>query len=380
MTQKVGIVGVAQTKYKESRADRRAAELAFEVTEEVLMLTGLTNEDLDVRVTCSQDHLDGRGISDCPISEALGAQYASEEKVAADGAFAVRYGLIKILSGHYDVVLVVGQCKESKVDQKQIGNLAFEPIYHRQLGFDFLSAAALQANRYLYKYGVTREQCARVVVKNLANAKNNPYAQRAMDVSVEDVLNSNMVAYPLGTMDIKPESDGACAMILAREDIARRLTDQPVWIRGVGTCYDKYYLGDRDLADCDALMMAAKRAYSMAGIEKPLKEIHVAEISEEYSYQELLWCEGLGLCERGGGGRLIEERVTYMEGELPVNPSGGLLSGCPTHVAGLSRVAEAALQLKGQCGERQINGARTALAHGVGGACGQMQCVLILSK
>jgi acetyl-CoA C-acetyltransferase len=162
--------------------------------------------------------------------------------------------------------------------------------------------------------------------------------------------------------------------------VARQLTDRPVWIRGVGSCYDAYYPGDRDLADCDALMMAAKRAYSMAGIRNPLEEIHVAEISEEYSYQELLWTEGLGLCERGEGGRLIDDGVTYMEGKLPVNPSGGLLSGCPTHVAGLARVAEAVLQLRGESGGRQVEGARTALAHGVSGACGQMHCVLILEN
>ena len=380
MDRRVAIVGVVQTGYQESRPDRRAAELAFEVTEQVLTLTGLTNKDLDVRITCSQDYLDGRGISDCPISEAVGAQYASEEKVAADGAFAVRYGLIKVLSGHYDVVLVMGQCKESKVNQNQIANLAFDPIYHRQLGFDFLSAAAMQANRYMHKYGITREQCAKVVVKNLMNARNNPYAQRAMDITVEDVLQAEMLSYPISHLDAKPISDGACAMILAKEEVARQLTDRPVWIRGMGSCYDAYYPGDRDLADCDALMMAAKRAYSMAGIRNPLEEIHVAEISEEYSYQELLWTEGLGLCERGEGGRLIDDGVTYMEGKLPVNPSGGLLSGCPTHVAGLARVAEAVLQLRGESGGRQVEGARTALAHGVSGACGQMHCVLILEN
>lgn len=380
MADRVAIVGVAETKYQEARPDRRVFELAFEVAEKVLVETGLTNKDIDIRVTCSQDHLDGRGISDVPVSESLGAQYGAEEKVAADGALAARYAFIQILAGHYDVVLVVAQCKESKVDQNLVANLAFDPIYHRQLGLDFLSAAAMQANRYMHKYGITPEQCATVVAKNLKNAMKNPYAQRAMEISVEDVLRSRMLAYPIRELDAKPVSDGACAMILAREDRARRITDKPVWIRGVGSCYDAFYLGDRELADCDSLVAAANRAYRMAGISDPLRELDVAEISEEYSYQELLWYEGLGFCGRGEGGKLLERGLTAIQGELPVNPSGGLLSGCPTHVAGLSRVAQAVLQLRGEAGEHQVPGAKTVLAHGFAGPCGQQQCVMILGR
>jgi acetyl-CoA C-acetyltransferase len=139
-------------------------------------------------------------------------------------------------------------------------------------------------------------------------------------------------------------------------------------------------LGDRDLADCDALVSAAQRAYDMAGITVPLKEIDVAEISEEYSCQELLWMEGLGFCGRGEAGKLIDDGVTQMGGRLPVNPSGGMLSGNPTVVAGMTRVAEAVQQLRGEAGDRQVPGASVALAHGVTGICGQHQCVAILSN
>jgi len=134
------------------------------------------------------------------------------------------------------------------------------------------------------------------------------------------------------------------------------------------------------LADCDALVKAAKKAYSMAGINNPLKEIDVAEISEEYTYQELLWMEGLGFCERGEGGRLIDRGVTKIKGKLPVNPSGGVLSGNPVGVAGMIRVAEAVLQLRGEAADRQVKGTQVALAHGVTGICGQHQCVMILGN
>ena len=118
----------------------------------------------------------------------------------------------------------------------------------------------------------------------------------------------------------------------------------------------------------------------MAGITNPLREIDVAEICEQYSYQELLWTEGLGFCGGGDGGKLVDAGVTSMGGELPVNPSGGMLSGNPTMVAGMTRVTEATLQLRGEAGGRQIPGAKTALAHGFTGACGQHHCVLVLEK
>jgi acetyl-CoA C-acetyltransferase len=118
----------------------------------------------------------------------------------------------------------------------------------------------------------------------------------------------------------------------------------------------------------------------MAGIKNPIRDIDVAEISEEYSYQELLWSEGLGFCGRGEGGKFIEKGFDRRSGQLPINPSGGILAGNPMGVAGGARAVEAVTQLRGEAGARQIKGAKTALAHGFTGACGQSHCVLILSK
>jgi len=384
MTERVGIVAVAQTKYHPNRADVNEGELAYEAIERVLQETGLTfandGTGIDSAVTCSQDFWDGKTISSTNVMSFVGAHLSTEDKVAEDSINAVYCALAQILSGHHDIVLVVSHCKESQGEKSLIENAAFDPIFMRLLGFDFLTAAALQAKRYMHKYGITAEQCAKVAVKNRGNAKNNPFAQEPMDITVEDVLGSKMLVYPIRLLDTKPTSDGACAMILAREEKARKLTAKPVWILGVSNCYETHYLGDRDLAECNALVSAARRAYDMAGITDPLREIDVAEISEEYSYQELLWMEGLGFCGRGEAGKLIEAGVTQMGGQLPVNPSGGMLSGNPTTVAGMSRVAEAALQLRGEAGGRQVPGASVALAHGVTGICGQHQCVMILGN
>ncbi len=380
MAERVGIVAVGQTKYHPNRSDVSEEELAYEAIKQVLEATGLTLSDIDSAVTCSQDFWDGRTISNMNIQHVVGAHMGHEDKVAEDGINAVYVGMSQLLSGHQNIVLVVAHMKESQGVKSVIENAAFDPALMRPLGLDFLSSAALQAKRYMYKYGITAEQCAKVVVRNRSNAKNNPYAQEPMDITVADVLGSKMLSFPIRHLDTKPISDGACAMILAREEKARKLTKKPAWILGVSNCYETHYLGDRDLADCDALVKVAKKAYSMAGIKNPLRQIDVAEISGEYSYQELLWMEGLGFCGRGEGGRLIDSGVTKMGGKLPVNPSGGVLPGNPNGVAGMTRVAETVLQLRGEAGDRQVKGAKIALAHGVTGICGQHQCVMILGN
>lgn len=380
MSERVGIISVAQTKYHPNRADVNEEELSYEAIKQVLEETGLSLSDIDSAVTCSQDFWDGRTISSMNIQHVVGAHLGHEDNISEDGINAVYAAMAQILSGHQQIVLVEAHTKESQADKSLVENAAFDAIFMRQLGLDFTSAAALQAKRYMYKYGITAVQCAMVAVRNRANAKNNPLAQEPMDITVDDVLGSKMLVSPIRLLDTKPVSDGACAMIMTTEARARKLTKKPVWILGASNCYETHYLGDRDLADCDALTKAAKKAYSMAGITNPLRQIDVAEISTEYSYQEPLWFEGLGFCDRGEGGKLVESRTIKMGGNLPVNPSGGVLPGNPNGVAGMARVIEAVLQLRGEAGDRQIKGAKVALAHGYTGICGQHQAVMILGN
>ena len=171
--------------------------------------------------------------------------------------------------------------------------------------------------------------------------------------------------------------DGAAAVILASEDKAREICDNPVWIEGVGNCSDGY-LRDRDLGKMTAMKTAAEKAYAMAGVKDPAREIDVVELYDAFSYQELLWLEGLGLCPEGGAGRLIDDGVTSMDGALPVNPSGGCLSAHAVLVAGMVRLIEGVLQLRGEAGDRQVAGCRRALAHGTNGPCGPSHCVMVL--
>ena len=381
MTGKVAIVAAAQTKYEERKDGADISEMVYEVVKQTLDETGLKfSEDgtgIDATVSCSQDLWDGRTISSTWCIDVAGGHLRPEEKVAGDGVSAVTYGALQVLSGHFDIVLVVAYCRESITQGSLVEWMSIDPIYHRMLGLDFCSGAALQATRYMNKYNITCEQCAKEVVWSHRQAKNNPYAQTPKDLTVEDVLSSPILASPIRVLDSKPVSDGAVAVILANENKARKLTNRPVWIKGFGTCYDAHFPGERDLAECDALILAAKQAYGMADITDPLKQIDVAEISEQYSYQGLLWSEGLGFCRRGEGGKFID-RLFAGQIEMALNPSGGALVGNPVTVTGATRVAEATLQLMGQAGTRQVQGAGVALAHGMDGLCGQTHHVMIL--
>ena len=301
--------------------------------------------------------------------------------VEGDGTFGAFYGWCRSLSGHYGTTLVTAYSKGSESVSPYITSAAFDPIYMRSLGLDMVSACALQAQRYMNRYNVSEEQCAVVSSKNHRNALDNPNAHLQLDLSVEDVMNSRMICDPLKLYDCSPVSDGAVAIVIANEEKTKKLGKKPAWIKGVSFCMDNYLLGDRDLAECAALEKAAKKAYEAAGISDPRKEIDVAEIYDAFSYQEIMWTEGLGFCEKGEGGKLAESGATGKAGDIPVNPSGGLLSSHPVIAAGLIRIAEAVRQIRGEAGNMQVEkDVRTALAHGVNGVAGQSHCVWILGK
>ena len=381
MAGRAGIVAASMTKFEAAKPYQHLMDLVLEVTDKVVEAAGISlKDDVEAVISCSQDHWDGRTISSMPIPDIVCSHLKDESKVAGDGAYAALYGAMHILSGDNKLVLVVSHCAESHTDGTMIENWSIDHIFHRMLGLDYTIGGAMQARRYMDKYKVTPEQFAKIVVKNKGNARKNVYAQEAMELTVDQVLKSKMLADPITELQRKPVSDGACALIIASEEVAKKLTPNPVWITGAGNCYEAHNPGDRDLAECDALVKAAKKAYKMAGIGKPAKDLDLVELSEYYAYQEMLWTEGLGLCGRGDGGKLIDSGKTQLKGELPVNPSGGLLSGIPVTVAGMTRVAEAVWQLQGIAGEHQVQGAKRAVAHGCGGLCGQMHCVLVLEK
>jgi acetyl-CoA C-acetyltransferase len=377
---RVGIIGVAQTRFEKRISDKNFADLVYEVTTGALRDAGMTIGQVDNVVTVSNDFWDGRTISSMAVMDACGSYGKNVSTVEGDGTFATVYGAMRIWAGAFGTTLVVAHSKGSEGSGHLITNAMFDPIYQRPLGLDAISSAALQARAYMDRRGADPADWALVSVKNHRNASNNPFAQLPLDLTVEQVMSSRPIADPLKLLDCSPVSDGACAIILAREDMVAQSRQAPVWLRGFGYAAELHYLGDRDLSEPRALKKAAENAYRMAGIQDPRREIDLLEVYDAFSYMEPLWLEGLGFCDLGKGGELTRIGTTQPDGPTPVNVSGGVLSAHPVLVAGLVRVAEVTLQIRGTAGKRQIPKVATGLAHGINGPCGQSHCVLILTK
>jgi acetyl-CoA C-acetyltransferase len=377
MTKRAAICAVAQTSYERDKWYIRHQGMVWEVVEQLLKSTGLDYaEDTGIGqiVTVSDDLFDGRTISDAAVTDAVGAHFRAEEKVSQDGAMAVYYALSLILSGHTDLVLIVGHCKESQPGSRRlVTHLAFDPFFTRPVGLDYVGAAGLQAQAYHAKTGLKAEQLADVVVRARKNAAKNPQIKDLPAVTAADVLASPMLADPIRELMMYPVTDAAVGMIVASEERAKKLTDKPVWITGVGCCYDSFFLGDRDLTSNFALKNAAKRAYAMAGGDGA----DVYELSDMYAYQMPLWAEGLGLCGAGEGAKWL---AAGGPDKKNVNLAGGTLAGAPMILGGLTRVIEAALQLRGEAGARQVRGAKRAVAHGSTGPAGQHHTVVALAN
>jgi acetyl-CoA C-acetyltransferase len=377
MPKRIAIVAVAQTKHG-GAISYTIREMVYEVAFQVLQKTGLRREDLGTIITASSDFWQGTGCSDSLHYDAAGAYLKSSPKVDEDSALAFMYAFMRMLSGHYETALVVGVTKGSEIPSpRTLTHLYTDPFFQRPIGLEDAAAAAMQAQLLLAKSSIHEEQMARVTVKNLGNALQNPLAHRRKKLTVDEVLASPILAYPLRELHCAPSSDGACAVLLATEERAPKLSPKPVWIEGAAWGSDGAHFGDRDLLR-GPLRKVAHKAYQMAGITDPPKEISVAEICEPFASQELLWYEELGFCGKGEAGKLLDQGTTEMEGALPVNPSGGVLSTNPYVARGLIRIGEAALQLMGQAGHHQVSRARTALAHSVHGLAGQVHSVLIL--
>lgn len=380
MARRVAICAVAQTKFEPNKWRQRMQGLVWEVVKQVRDQSGLAfgPNGIEAAITCSDDVFDARTISDNAITDVVGAHHQGEEKVAADGSQAVYYAAANILSGHHDVVLLAGHSKESQAaSRNMVTHLAFDPFYTRPIGLDYLSAAALQAQAYLARAGVTDQQLADIVVRARAWAAKNPNALAQDPLTRDEVLASPMLADPIRALHTYPVSDGAIAMVLASEDRAYSITDKPVWITGLGNCHDTFYLGERDLAGNFALEKAAAKAYAMAGVSNPASDFNVVEICDQYAHMQAQWAEGLGLCGAGEGGRWLADNGPE---RMNVNRSGGMLAGNPLMLGGLARVAECVLQLRGEAGARQVAGAKRALAQGCTGPAGQLQTAVVLEN
>ncbi len=377
MDKEVAIIAYAQTPYEADVESSREMQV-LQVTRAALAAAGLKREELDTVITANNDYLDGRTISNMRLVEPSGAWQKNESKVEMDGAYAALYALTRILSGDHDIAMVIGESQASVYGGYVPGIMMLDPTFDRQRWLlNEVSAAALQARAYMNTCGVSEEQLAGVAAKNLDNAAKNPLALRAMaGADVRKVLSSRLLYSPIRELMASPLCDGACAVVLASGKAAAR-AEKPVWIKGVGFSHDSY-LTERSLAEMGSLRDAARRCYGMADIEDPASQLDLAEVHECFAHEELMAYEALGLCAAGGGGDLLDSGATRIDGSLPVNASGGVLAANVACAAGLARIIEAAMQIRGEAGEHQVPGVKTALAHGQTGLCAQENIVYVL--
>ncbi|PWB78580.1 MAG: acetyl-CoA acetyltransferase [Holophagae bacterium] len=297
------------------------------------------------------------------------------ESACASGGLALRAGFAEVAAGLADVVLVTGVEKMTDVDGADatyaLGTAA-DQDWEGFHGITFPGLYAMLARIHMQQYGTTREQLAKVAVKNHANGLLNSHAQYHLKVSVDDVLSSTLVADPLRLLDCSPITDGAAALVITTVERARELGgDRPlVKITGSGLATDSIALANRgDLAELRAVRLAGERAYAMAG--RSPRDIHLAEVHDCFTIAEILAVEALGFFERGAGGPAMDRNLTSLGGKIPVNPSGGLKAkGHPVGATGVAQVVEVVTQLRGEAGQRQVEGARVGLAQNMGGSGG----------
>ncbi len=372
MARPAAIIGVGQTKHAARRRDVNMVEMVSEAVRACLDDAGMSISDIDGVVIGNMEHFEGVYNPNLWAADFIGATGRHMMMVTTGGttgASVAHAGFYHVASGAFDAVLCIGFEKQSDGDTTAGLIFQADPLFERPNMAGAIGTFALAASEYMDRFGVTEEQAAMVSVKNRGNACNNPHAHLQKAISVEEVMASRYLARPIKLMDMCPTSDGACAIMVASQERAGRGPNRPAWFRALATAHDQPFNSDLPmLIGMRTLTHAAKEAYAQAGIENPLKEIDAAELYEPCSFAELSWYEALGFCGLGEGGRLMESGATGMEGELPVNPSGGVISTNCIGATAMIRVAEAAIQVMGKGGERQVEGAKTALATGFGGS------------
>ena len=399
--EKVGIVGFNQVKLY-SDANYGRYEMIFEAVRGAMDKAGLKKKDITTVISCTNDYYDGRTISNLYTVDVGGGYMADESKVEMDGAHAVLYGMMRILSGNHKLAVVWGGSMASCFPYHSTRLFETDPVFERPVALvNDITATGFQMRAYMEKYGVSAEDIAKIAVKNRKNAAKNPLAlaeAQNANLTVQDVLNSEiysdpvtelMVAQPCDSVAailLAPERqpvhtemiaqpcDGIAALLLAPEKQALKITDKPVWITGVGYNQETYYLGDRDLSISKSMELASKTALNTADIKDPSTEIDVAEIFEQTACEELILTEAIGLAEKGQAANLNSE----IGGDLPINPSGGALGGNPPCATGLIRIIEATKQLRGEANGYQVNGAKRAVASGQIGMCAQNNILFVL--
>ena len=364
------VVGIGQTKYASKRGDHSIASLCREAALKALEDADCSWNDVEAVVLGkAPDMFEGVMMPELYLADALGATGKPMLRVHTAGSVGGSTALMAaslIQAGVHERVLTVSFEKQSEsnamwaLSSKQ----PFSPHINAGAGGYF----APLIRKYIQRSGAPDHIGMMVAVKDRLNALKNPYAHLQMpDISMDKVERSPMLWEPLRYLESCPSSDGACAMVLSNAKLATKSPNKPAWLKGVAMRSEATMYAWREDVNPHAGRDCAADLYKQAGIQNPRKEIDVAEIYVPFSWFEPMWMENLGFAEEGKGWEMTDEGATAMNGDMPINCSGGVLSSNPIGASGMIRFAESAMQVRGSAGEHQIDGAKVALGHAYGG-------------
>jgi acetyl-CoA C-acetyltransferase len=369
MAERCAVVGIGQTKYSARRTDVSMTGLVREAALRALEDAGMTWADIDaVVIGKAPDLFEGLMMPELYLADALGAGGKPIIRVHTAGSVG---GSTAIVAAHlihgrvFERVLTVAYEKQS--ESEATWALTVKVPFSLPLVAGAGGYFAPTIRQYIQRSGAPAHIGTMVAVKDRLNALRNPYAHLHMEgINAEMVMASPMLWDPLRYLDACPSSDGACAMVLTDEKGAE-CASKPAWVLATAMRSEPITFPRRDEVSPRAGRDCAAELYREAGITNPRHEIDAAEVYVPFSWYEPMWMENLGFAPKNEGWKMTEDGVTAFEGELPVNPSGGVLSSNPIGASGMIRFAEAALQVRGQAGEHQVERARVALGHAYGG-------------
>lgn len=372
----VAVIGVGCTNFGEWW-DRSFRNLFVEAGVMAIEDANLAGEQIDAMYVgnmsagrfIEQEHI-GALIADYSGLATENIPSTRVEAACASGGLAFREAVIAVASGMANIAVAAGVEKMTDVDTSLSTDAlaaAADREWEGAVGATFPGLYAMIATDYMHRYPLTREQLAQVAIKNHYNGARNPIAQFQKEITLDTVLNSTMVADPLRLFDCSPITDGAAAVVVAPLEMAKKFTDTPIKVLATAQASDTIALHDRrDISTLDATVAAGNRAFKMAGLER--KDIDFVEVHDCFTIAEICAIEDLGFCKKGEAGRLTAEGYTALDGNLPVNTSGGLKAcGHPVGATGIKQIYEAVLQLRGEAGKRQVAGAEIGMTQNVGG-------------
>jgi len=370
MAERCGVIGIGQTRYVSARKDRSMPGLIREAAERALEDAELTWKDIDaVVIGKAPDMFEGVMMPELFLADAVGGAYKPMLRVHTAGSVGGSTGIVAaslVQAGVHERVLCVAYEKQSESNATWALSIALPFSVATVAGAGGYFAPLVRG--YIRRSGAPEDTGIRVAVKDRQNALKNPLAHLHLeDISFEKVAESPMLWDPIRYLETCPSSDGACAMVFGSEKVADRASKPVAWVHATEMRSEPTMFSGRDQVMPRATLDNAASLYRKAGITKPREEIDCAEIYVPFSWFEPMWMEGMLITEKNQGWKMTYEGATALDGDFPVNMSGGVLSSNPIGASGLIRFAEAALQVRGMAGEHQVDGARRALGHAYGG-------------